>query len=118
MLGSLRVDWQAVKFMTAWRAGFKLGKSLIAFQFPKPVRKRDSSSKSGTGTPGGTPGDSLPPAPDISLDETTTVSSAAGSDNQRAHTEATTPNPSYSEDLRYGEAAASKQLACEAEIDQ
>ena len=116
--GSHRVDWQAVKFMTAWRAGFKLGKSIIAFQFPKPVRKRDSSSKSGTGTPRGTTSDSLPAAPDISLDETTTASSAAGSDNPRAHTEATTPNPSYSEDLRYGEAAASKQLACEAEIDQ
>jgi hypothetical protein len=117
MLGSHRVDWQAVKFMTAWRAGFKLGKSIIAFQFPKPVRKRDSSSKSGTGTPSGTAGDSLPAAPDISLDEAT-VSSAAGSDNPRAHTEATTPNPSYSEDLHYGEAAASKQLACEAEINQ
>ena len=94
MLGSQRVDWQSVKFMTTWRARFKLGKSLIAFQFPKPVRKRDSSSKSGTGTtPGGTPGDSLPLAPHISLDETTTASSAAGSDNPRAHTKATTPNP-------------------------
>jgi hypothetical protein len=118
MLGSHRVDWQAVKFMTAWRAGFKLGKSIIAFQFPKPVRKRDSSSKSGTGPKIRTEnGPCLNFGPKISLDEAT-VSSAAGSDNPRAHTEATTPNPSYSEDLRYGEAAASKQLACEAEIDQ
>ena len=122
LLGSRRVSWNSVKFMTAWRAGFKLGKSLIAFQFPKPVRKRDSSSTSGTGTPRGTAGDSLPAAPDISLDETTTVNSmslrfspprnAATALNQPP------PNPSYSEDLRYGEAAASKQLACEAEIDQ
>jgi hypothetical protein len=51
LLGSRHVSWNSVKFMTAWRAGFKLGKSLIAFQFPKPVRKRDSSSTSGTRTP-------------------------------------------------------------------
>jgi hypothetical protein len=101
------------------------GKSIIAFQFPKPVRKRDSSSKFGTDTPRGTAGDSLPAAPDISLDETATIASefsaGAGNDNASRHrrcTEATTPNPSYPEDLRYGEAAASKQLACEAEIDQ
>ena len=118
MLGSQRVDWRAVKFMSAWRAGFKLGKSIIAFQFPKPVRKRDSSSKSGTGPKIRTEnGPCLNFGPKISLDEAT-VSSAAGSDNPRAHTEATTPNPSYSEDLRYGEAAASKQLAYEAKIDQ
>ena len=75
LLGSRHVSWNSVKFMTAWRAGFKLGKSLIAFQFPKPVRKRDSSSTSGTDTPQGTADDSLPPAPDIYLDETTTVAS-------------------------------------------
>jgi hypothetical protein len=104
--------------MTAWRTGFKPRKSLIAFQFSKPVWRRDSSSKSGTGTPKGTAGNILPHAPDISLDETAMVSSAAGSDNTRAYAEATAPNPSYSEDLRYGEATTSTQLACEAEIDQ
>jgi hypothetical protein len=113
MLGSHRVDWRAVKFMTAWRAGFKLGKSIIAFQFPKPMRKRDSSYKSGIGTPRGTAGDSLPAAPDISLNEATVASdfsAGAGIDASRhcRYTKATTPNPSYSENLHYGEAAASK----------
>jgi hypothetical protein len=37
--------WKNVKFLTAWKAGFKLGKSLIAFQYPKPIFKPDSTSK-------------------------------------------------------------------------
>ena len=95
LLCSRRVSCNSFKLMTAWRTGFKPRKSLIAFQFSKPVRRRDSSSKSGTGTPGGTSGDSLPHAPNICLDETTTVSLAAGSNNTRAYGETTTPNSSY-----------------------
>ena len=37
-----------VEFLTAWKAGFKLGKSLIAFEYPKPIFKPDSTSKFGS----------------------------------------------------------------------
>jgi hypothetical protein len=39
--------WKNVKFLTAWKVGFKLGKSLIAFEYPKPICKPDSTSKFG-----------------------------------------------------------------------
>ena len=35
MLGS---KWKSVKFLTAWKAGPKLGRSLIAFNFSKPAK--------------------------------------------------------------------------------
>ena len=35
--------WDNVKFINAWRAGRKLGGSLIAYKFPKPARRPDSA---------------------------------------------------------------------------
>jgi hypothetical protein len=39
--------WKNVNFLTAWGAEFKLGKSLTAFEYPKPIFKLDSTSKFG-----------------------------------------------------------------------
>jgi hypothetical protein len=38
--------WKNVKFINAWRAGRKLGGSLIAFKFPKPTQRPDSAPSS------------------------------------------------------------------------
>ena len=48
--------WKNVKFLTAWKADAKLGKSLIAFKYPKPVLKPDSTLKFGTRSSPHTPG--------------------------------------------------------------
>ena len=45
MLGS---KWKSVNFLTAWKAGPKLGRSLIAFNFSKPAKKPDSVFSAGT----------------------------------------------------------------------
>ena len=38
--------WKNVKFINAWRAGRKLGASLIAFKFPTPTQRPDSAPSS------------------------------------------------------------------------
>ena len=38
--------WNNVKFINAWRAGRKLGGSLIAYNFPKPTQRPDSAPSS------------------------------------------------------------------------
>ena len=87
--------WKNVTFLTAWKADTKLGKSLIAFKYPKPVFKTDSTFKSGTCSTSATT--------EVNCSSTTVTrgnlpaaSSDSASQPSTSHTE--TNSPSHSDD--------------------
>ena len=96
--------WNSVKFITAWEAGQKLGNSLIAFKYPKPIRKSDSTFKSSTegtstsSTARGTAGDTHSLPQQNSSTTVTAVDSQPAAIAQSASDQAETSDPSHSDD--------------------
>ena len=91
--------WNDVKFINAWRAGPKLGGSLIAYNFPKPTQRPDSAPSSVLRTRNTRPGViSIPPDANSA-----TVTMQPPTSNAAANAEATssaleTNSPSNSDD--------------------
>ena len=91
--------WKNVKFINAWRAGRKLGGSLIAYNFPKPTQRPDSAPSSVLRTRNTRPGViSIPPDANSA-----TVTMQPPTSNAAANAEATssaleTNSPSNSDD--------------------